>query len=153
MTTTIDAEPSDPFTPPASATRSSTPDGEFFVWMPRPGLIAEKAIGVYSLPMVESVAGACRLVFGDPNTRFDIFIDVEQVGRYTRDARDAMTSFTLEYRDSIASVHILLASRTIALGVSAYKHVVGDALVHTYADRGSFLRSFAAALVGSPVNG
>jgi hypothetical protein len=150
MTTTTTEAP-DPLEPPVFATRIATPEGEgeFYIWQPAPGVVIEKAVGgIYSLPMVEQTAAFCCALFAEGGPRLRLFIDVEHVARYTRDARDAMTAFTIEYRAGIEAIHILLASRTIALGVSAYKHIVGDSLIRTTSDRASFRRSVEDALRG-----
>ena len=142
---TMTTQAGDLFAPPPSATHVTAPDGELFIWLAGPGLVAEIGVGVFSLELAQAVIAFFQPIV-DPGTRFLTFIDFERLTHYTRDARDLLTAYSLQHLDSLGRAHMLLSSKMVALGVSSYKHEVGDPLVHTYADRASFLRSYAQAL-------
>ncbi len=107
--------------------------------------MAEKGSGLLSLPLAQDLVQFCRALLR-PGTRIEVFIDFERVTHYTREARDLLTVYSQEQLPALASLHMLLTSKNLALGVSAYKHDIGDPLVHTYSERASFLRSFETAL-------
>jgi hypothetical protein len=135
--------------PPTDAHHVVLPSGEAYIWLPHADIVAQKVVGVLSLPILEAVGAA----FQDhlrPGTRLRFFDDYSQVTTYTRDAREYATAFVLAFTSSISALHILHASKHLALGISSLKHRVGDELVHTYSDRASFLRAFAQALDDAP---
>jgi hypothetical protein len=137
----------DLFAPPPSATHLVTSEGELFLWQAGPGVVAEIASGVFALPHAHKV-----IEFFDPiiaaGGQVQVFSDFESLAQYTREARDLLTAHSLQNRRHLEASHMLLSSRMVALGVSSYKHEMGDPLVHTYSDRASFLRSYARALAG-----
>jgi hypothetical protein len=135
----------DPFVPPGSAQRATTPDGELFVWEPYPGIVLEKARGVMSLPLAEFLATFFQQLL-QPGSRYLIFADFEQLQSYTRDARELQINFALGHLDAFEAVHVLIASKYIALGIGAYKHDIGDQRVYTYAERASLVRSYEEAV-------
>lgn len=137
----------DLFVPPPSAIRASTAGGELVLWQARPGLVAQIGHGVFSLRFAHEV-----MAFYDPiiavGLRVRVFADFEQLTQYTREARDVLTAHSLRNREILDGVHMLLSSKMVALGVSSFKHDMGDPLVHTYSDRASFLRSYAGSIRG-----
>jgi hypothetical protein len=131
--------------PPASAAHVAEPNGEAFIWQPRPGVVVEKASGILELSHAR--------LFGDfyasvlvPGARVEIFVDLEDLTNDTREAREFLSAFTLEHRESIEGIHFLFSAKELALGISAYKHLIGDTMVHTYFDRASFVQSYEAAI-------
>jgi hypothetical protein len=135
----------DPFIPPSWAQHATAPDGEIFVWQPCPGIVLQKARGVLSLPLAECLTSLNQQLV-PPGVPFRIFADFEELAGYTREARELQTSFALGRLDTLEAVHVLFASKQIALGVGAYKHDVGDQRVHTYAERASLVRSYEEAV-------
>ena len=135
----------DPFIPPASAQHASTPDGELFIWQPYPGIVLEKARGVLSLPLAECLAGFYQQLLL-PGNHYRIFADFEELASYTREARELQVDFALGHLEAIEAVHVLIASKHIALGIGAYKHDIGDQRVHTYAERASLVQSYEEAV-------
>jgi hypothetical protein len=141
---TVIAEIPDAFTPPASAFHATAPEGELFLWEAGPNVVAEKGSGIISLALAQGVVEFWRRV-PPSGRRFQIFIDLERVTHYTREARDTLTSSSMARLPALEGLHILLSSKNLALGISAFKHEIGDRLVHTYADRASFLESYGQA--------
>jgi hypothetical protein len=139
----------DPMTPPPEAHHIVVPGGEAFIWLPHPGIAAQKARGVLSLAMAEAF-GAFYRALSRPGAHVRVFDDYEELTTYTRDAREFTTAFTLEFLSSLRGLHILHGSKHLALGISSFKHRIGDELVHTYTDRESFLRSYDAAVADAP---
>jgi hypothetical protein len=133
------------FAPPPSAIHAATFDGELFLWLARHDVVAEIASGVFSMPLAQKV-----IEFFDPiiasGARVQVFSDFERMTHYIREARDLLTAHTVQNLRTLEASHMLLSSKMVALGVSSYKHEVGDPLIHTYADRASFLSSYAKAL-------
>jgi hypothetical protein len=135
----------DPFIPPASAQHASTPDGELFIWQPYPGIVLEKARGVLSLPLAECLAGFYQQLL-QPGNHYRVFADFEELASYTREARELQIDFALGHLEALEAVHVLIASKHIALGIGAYKHDIGDQRVHTYAERASLVQSYEEAV-------
>jgi hypothetical protein len=135
----------DPLTPPPSAAHVVALDGEAFIWRPAHDVVVQQAHGVLSIGLARFFSD-----FYDPilrgDVRITIFDDFERMTHYTRDAREHLTVFTQERAAHVDVIHFLLGSKYLALGVSAFKHDVGDARVRTYTDRASFLKSYEAAV-------
>jgi len=49
--------------PPRDAYHIVVPGGEAFVWLPHPGIAAQKAIGVLSLPLAEAFGAFYRRLY------------------------------------------------------------------------------------------
>jgi hypothetical protein len=139
----------DPMTPTADAHHIVLPEGEAFIWVPHPGIVIQKAAGVLSLAMAEAFSAFYRSTF-QPDLHVRVFDDYQGLTSYTRDAREHSTAFTMEHIDAVRALHILQASKHLALGISSFKHRIGDDLVHTYTDRASFVRSYEAAVADAP---
>ncbi|HXJ23179.1 MAG TPA: hypothetical protein VMT03_23385 [Polyangia bacterium] len=141
----MSSQPAELFTPPPSAAHAATSDGEVFLWLVRPEVVAEIASGVFSMPLAQKV-----IEFFDPiiasGRRVQVFSDFERLTHYIREARDLLTAHSVRNRRALEASHMLLSSKMVALGVSSFKHELGDPLVHTYSDRASFLTSYAKAL-------
>jgi len=138
-------EATDLFVPPPFAAHATSRDGEVFLWQQLPGLVAVLARGVFSQAFAHR-----SLAFYDPIIKshgpLRVFADFQQVTEYTREARDLMTASAVQNRQTLEGLHMLLSSKMVALGISSLKHDMGDPLVHTYADRASFLRSFVQSI-------
>ena len=134
----------EPFVPTPDARHAVTPEGESFIWQPQPGIVVQLASGVLSLPHAHSFIDFYRGIMV-PGTMIRIFDDFEQLTHHTRDAREFITAFTLEHSLEIDVIHFLLSSKFLALGVSAFKHDIGDQHVSVYSQRASFVRSFERA--------
>jgi hypothetical protein len=137
-----------PISPPPSAPHVVTPDGEAFVWLATPAVVVQQARGVLSTAMAECFGAFFRPLLSGA-TRVTIFDDFEDLTHYTREARDYLTALTRERTAHIEAIHFLLGSKFMALGVGAFKHDVGDALIRTYSDRASFVRSYEQAVAAS----
>jgi hypothetical protein len=136
---------SDPFAPPPGAQSAFVQDGQVFIWQPHWNVVVQKASGILSLPLAQCFADFYRprLV---PGACFRIFNEFASLTEYTREAREYLTEFTRQHLFAIDVLHFLLASKVMALGVSAYKHDIGDERVLAYSDRESFVHSYVAAL-------
>lgn len=135
-----------PLEPPSDAHHAVAPDGEAFIWQPAAGVVVQKATGILSLPLAHCFIDFYRPIL-KPGVRVQIFDDFPLLTHYTRDAREFITAFTLERLFAVDVIHFLLASKFMALGISAFKHDIGDQHVRTYSDRASFLRSYDAAML------
>jgi hypothetical protein len=135
-----------PFIPPSDARHAVTPEGESFIWQPYPGIIVQKASGVLSLPHAHSFIDVYRPILV-PGARVTIFDDFEHLTHNMRDAREFLTTFTLERLSTIDAIHFLLSSKFLALGVGAFKHDIGDNHVCVYSGRASFTQSFETARI------
>ena len=133
------------FTPPPFADQLATTDGQLFLWRARPDVVAEIASGVFSLPLARKVVEFFEPIIAS-GARVQVFSDFERLAEYIREARDLLTAYSVQHRHILERSHMLRSSKMLALGVSSYKHEIGDPLVHTYADRASFLSSYAKAL-------
>ncbi len=135
----------DPMMPPPSAQHAVEKDGEAFIWRPCPDVVVQKARGVLSLPLAHCFGDFYRPILV-PGVSVSIFDDFDQLTHYKREAREFLTQLTLERQFAIKALHFLLSSKFMALGISAFKHDVGDARVRVYSDRESFVRSYKDAV-------
>ncbi|HVX97437.1 MAG TPA: hypothetical protein VHK47_21165 [Polyangia bacterium] len=131
--------------PPGNADHAVASDGEAFIWRPSEHVVIQQAAGVLSLALAELFGDFYRPILV-PGTRIEIFDDFERLRLYTKDAREYLTNLTLERLSTIETIHFLLTSKLLALGVSAFKHQIGDERVTIYAERASFLRSYERAV-------
>ncbi len=134
----------DPLAPPPDARHAFTADGEIFLWRPQERITVQRARGVLSLPLAGTLTEFYAPIL-EERTMLRIFVDFDELTHYTRDARELVTAFTREHIAVVESIHILLSSKLVALGVSAFKHDVGDERVAVYSDRASFVRSLEKA--------
>jgi signal transduction histidine kinase len=134
----------EPFIPTPDARHAVTAEGESFIWQAQPGIVVQLASGVLSLPHAHSFIDFYRGILAQ-GTMIRIFDEFEQLTHHTRDAREFITAFTLEHLFAIDVIHFLLSSKYLALGVSAFKHDIGDHHVCVYSQRASFVRSFEEA--------
>lgn len=135
----------EPLEPPPQAHHNVDTGGESFIWQAGPGLIAERVIGLLTLPLARGFSEFLAPLV-TPGTHWDVFADLEQVTGYTREAREHLSVFSLERLASFGVVHFLISSKFVALGLSSYRDDIGDERVNVYSDRASFLRSFADAV-------
>jgi hypothetical protein len=139
----------DPFERPLYASHITARDGEAFIWEPRPGVVLQKAIGLLSLPLMRGFIAflAPRLA---PGAGVQVFADFARLTRYTKEARDLVTAFSIERRNALNRIHILIGSKDLALGINSFRYAVGEDLVFAYSERGSFLGSLEKAMSGTP---
>jgi hypothetical protein len=132
-------------TPPPGAHSAFSQSGQAFIWQPQANIVVQKASGVLSLPLAHCFADFYRPVLV-PGASVRVFDDFAELTEYTREAREYLTEFTLEHLFAVEVIHFLLSSKAMALGVSAFKHDIGDQRVRAYSDRESFVRSYMATL-------
>jgi hypothetical protein len=131
--------------PPATAHHVVAGDGEAFIWRPCERVVVQLARGVLSLVLAECFGEFYKPILV-PGTRIEIFDDFAELTLYTKDAREYLTDLTLEHLPKIEAIHFLLTSKLLALGVSAFKHQIGDERVCVYDERASFLLSYERAV-------
>ena len=132
-------------TPPPSAYHVAVPDGEAYIWQLPNDVVVQKAKGVLSIALAHGF-GAFYEPILRPGASVRIFDDFELLHHYTREAREYLTEFTQKHLYAIERIHFLISSKFMALGVGAFKHAIGDELVHVYFERESFVRSYERAL-------
>jgi hypothetical protein len=103
---------------------------------------------VFSLRLMERLIDFVDPIIDSEET-VRIFADLSELSYYTREARERGTRFFADHRAAVEEIHILFTSKTVALGVSAFKHAIGVAQVHSYTDRDSFLRSLEKAMAAA----
>lgn len=84
----------------------------------------------------------------DSGERPHVFHDWEKMTGYDSAVRVAMTDWYGKVESRVAKVHVLTASRLVAMGVSVVALAVG-ARVEIHASRASFERALLAARAGS----
>jgi len=135
----------DPMTPPPSAHHVAVPGGEAYIWLVDRYIVVQKARGILSIELAHCFGEFYRPILR-PGANVRVFDDFEALDHYTRDAREYLTELTMRNLDAIDRLHFLLSSKFMALGVSAFKHTIGDERVRVYFDRASFVRSYERAL-------
>jgi|KBSMisStaDraftv2_1062788.scaffolds.fasta_scaffold931580_2 hypothetical protein len=135
----------DPFEPWLYPSHITARDGEAFIWEPRPGIVLQKAVGLLSLPLMQGFIEFFAPIL-KPGAGVQVFADFARITRYTTEARDLVTRFSIERRNALHGIHILMGSKDLALGVNSFRYAVGEDLVFAYSDRGSFLGSLERAM-------
>jgi len=135
----------DPFQPPPHAHHVMLPDGETFIWEAGPGVMAHRVSGILSLPMVECFEDFYTPILG-PHLRVKVFSDSRLVTHVTREGRERGTALVREHFPALEALHVLIASRFVALAYGTFRQEVGEQRVFIYSDRDSLFRSFAQAL-------
>lgn len=121
--------------PPVDAEIIQSPFGTVWVWCPVIGVIVTKVKGVLSAQAATKLAEAMRRL----NTEFgrhEHFHDWEEMTNYDGEARAVMTRTALSMRNDYKSAHLLVQSKTVALGVKVASAVVPNLTSHM--DRATF---------------
>ncbi|MEW5848356.1 MAG: hypothetical protein AB2A00_06055 [Myxococcota bacterium] len=129
-------------TAPAETHHWQTPHSELWAWSPTEGMLATRARGRFDVDLVQK-AIQCFEELGVSTRHVDAFHDWEGVEAYTPEARLLYTEWSKERRARITgSVHILLASKLLAMGVAVANVVLKNTL-NSYMTRASFERERA----------
>jgi len=140
-----ESDVADTLAPPPHAEHIVLPDGEAFIWSPHRGIVVQRATGRLSLPMAQFFTSFFRRLLAQ-GLRLQIFIDLDGLTDYTREAREYLNQFTIENLAGLEGSHFLLSSKVVALVVGSFKHVVNEPTVNTYFDRASFRESYDRAV-------
>jgi hypothetical protein len=102
------------------------------VWYPARAIVVHQVTGHFSLPAARAVmTGIDRAIA--LYAPVDAFNDWYEMNGYDSDARLALTEFVLGSRTKYASIHILLKSKLVAMGVSVANLALGGMIV-SYSD-------------------
>jgi hypothetical protein len=135
----------DPFEPPPGAYHATARDGEAFIWQVAPNVVLKKAGGVLSEPLIQCYVDFFTPIL-NPGAGIQVFGDFAGITDYTAEARQLATAFTTEHRSAVERIHLLGASKYLALAFGCYEREAGADLVFVYSARESFLHSLAQAL-------
>lgn len=115
--------------------RFTTSKGEVLVTTPKSDIVyykvtghLDKPIGDYMLRVIERIAAA--------NRRVNIFCDWAEMTGYDSEVRASLTQWVATNRTR-ATMHLLVGSKLVAMGVSVANLALGGVLVG-YTNRGSF---------------
>jgi hypothetical protein len=140
------------FEPPPDAHHAIARDGEAFIWQVSPHVVLKKAAGILSGPLIQCFVDYFNPIL-KPGARIRVFGDFAGITAYTAEARELATAFTNEHRSAVDSIHLLGASKYLALAFGSYGRDIGSDLVFVYSDRESFLHSLRQAMNEPPDRG
>ncbi len=132
--------------PPPDKREFRAARGEITVGYRSPFVVVSRVTGHFSADMQEWLLLSTKEVVAR-GTRLTLFHDWEAMTSYDSSVRQNLTTWSLEHRAQIASVHILVRSKIVAMGVATAGlalSLVGMRL-HSYSARAEFLTAVLAA--------
>lgn len=124
-----------PLQPPADAELVQSPLGTCWIWCPAPDVIVSLFKGVLSAQAATRIDDILRRLTANGN-KHDAFHDWEGMTDYDGQARVTLTNTALALRPSSERVHLLVRSKTVAMGVKVASVVLPTLFSHL--DRASF---------------
>jgi hypothetical protein len=129
--------------PPEDAEIIRSPLGTTWIWRPVPSVLVCLVKGVLTSQAASKMDEVLRRVTADVS-RHEDFYDWEGMTDYDGEARIQLTNTALSMRSAYERVHMLVRSKTVALGVKVASAVVPGFVVHM--DRPSFENALAESL-------
>ena len=115
------------------------PRGALRIWEAAPGVFLTHVTGNFHAEFVSPFTRAFSRVIR--NRTADGFHDWAAMDGYDVDARVALTRWAVESRGAFASVHFLVTSTIVRLGVQSANVAVGG-VMQVYSERAPFERAF-----------
>ena len=129
--------------PPADAELVQSPLSTCWIWCPAPGVIVCVIKGVLSAQAGGRIDEILRRLTADGQKHED-FHDWEGMTDYDGQARVTLTNTALAIRGTIECVHLLVRSKTVAVGVRVASAVLSNLVSHL--DRASFEAALAESI-------
>jgi hypothetical protein len=126
--------------PPTDAEIVKSPFGTCWVWCPAAGVIVCVIKGVLSAQAGARIDEVLRRLTAEGNKHED-FHDWEGMTDYDGQARVTLTNTALALRPTNERVHLLVRSKTVAMGVKVASAVLPNIVSHL--DRASFESALA----------
>jgi hypothetical protein len=112
--------------------RRSNPRCRLEIWVPRPGIVYQRAVGHATLDLAEMMVERVELEAQRWGT-IVIFDDFSGLTGYDSPVRPCLTNVMVKCRKEIAACHILVLDRLVAMACSVTALAFGKAL-KTYRD-------------------
>jgi hypothetical protein len=133
-------------TPARLKKRLATDKGTVEIYFLSPEVVLQRATGHAELPIAQTIATTLQAAI-DGGARIAIFDDFSGLDGYTSDARIALTTWTRAALPHISSIHILVRSKIVSMGVAVANIALRN--VNTYTDRVAFDAAIVRALDAS----
>ncbi|MCC6555610.1 MAG: hypothetical protein IT372_21825 [Polyangiaceae bacterium] len=118
---------------------------EIFIFNPAPGVLYTRMIGYADLACARHAMRGFDRIAMAPGL-VDAFHDWEQVTGYRTEVRQEYTAWSKGHSDRLSSIHVLLKSRIVAMGVSVFNAACGG-IVTAHHSRASFERIRAQVIL------
>lgn len=127
-----------------------TARGRLVSWVLEPGLMVFQITSHGDKAFVEPiVAGLTRCLRYGPSIQ--LFVDVELMTTYDSELRTQVTAALSRERSRVASLHIVVGTKLVAMGVSVANLALGG-LMTIHRDSGSFVAALQSAARGAGVS-
>ena len=113
--------------------------GQLVVTSPAPRVISLAFTGHLEVPLARRITLSVDQLL-NAGHRPHVFNDWEHMSGYDSPARVLLTEWALRQRTHFASVHLLLGSRLVAMGVSVANLAIGG-IINPYMDRAAWERT------------
>jgi len=129
--------------PPSDAETIQSPFGTSWIWCPVAGVLVCVIKGVLSAQSASRIDEILRRRTSDGSKHED-FHDWEGMTDYDGQARITLTNTALALRHTNEKVHLLVRSKTVAMGVKVASAVLPNVVSHL--DRSSFESALADSI-------
>lgn len=130
-------------TPARLRKRFATDKGTIEIYFLSADIVLQRATGLADRAHAEAIATTLQPAI-DGGTRLAIFDDFSGLEGYTSQARIELTAWTRKNLPKIGSIHILVRSKLVSMGVAVANVALGN--VNSYTDRKSFDAAIERAL-------
>ncbi|HEX7601282.1 MAG TPA: hypothetical protein VF316_06735 [Polyangiaceae bacterium] len=130
-------------TPARVRKRLATDKGTIEIYFLSPEVVLQRATGQADLAHAQAIATTLQAAI-DGGARIAIFDDFSALEGYTSEARIELTTWTRASLPKIASIHILVKSKIVSMGVAVANIALRN--VNSYTDRAPFDAAIMRAL-------
>ena len=123
--------------------RWTTRAGSIEMWYPAPRVVADRVVGRMDLELARHFAS--RLAIKMAQGPLHVFSNWELMEGYDSDVRVELTSWALQHRRDFASIHVLVRSRLVAMGISVANVALGG-LMRAHTGRADYEDAYAGAV-------
>src|SRR5947208_165101 len=115
------------------------------IWFPCDSIVTSRVTGHFDSGMAAALIRSVDLWSLRRGRDLSAFHDWEEMENYDAAARSTLTAWTLERRALFPTVHLLVRSMIVQLGVETANLALGRFMT-THRDRAAWTRAFSAAL-------
>jgi len=119
---------------------------EVFLYNPAPGVLYTRVMGHVDRPCVQILMGAFDRIASLTPDKIEVFHDWERVTGYEAEVRPEYTRWSKSHVDRLASVHVLIRSRILAMGITV-ANVALNGVITAHYERAEFEKLRAEAIL------
>jgi hypothetical protein len=123
--------------------RWTTPTGSLEMWYPAPRLVADRIVGHLDLELARHFTS--RLTIKMAQGPLQVFSNWEQMEGYDSNVRVELTTWALQHRRDFASIHVLVRSKLVAMGISVANVALGG-LMRPHTRRVDYEAAYSGAV-------